>query len=293
MASICVFTPTYNRKYTLERLYESLKRQSFRDFRWLVVDDGSSDGTDELIASFSSEEAIPIEYVYVSNGGKQRAHDLAVSMCDDELFFVVDSDDYLVDNALQLIVERWARVRGKDNVAGLLGLMGEDTSTPLGTRMPKDVSFSTQWDLYGSGFKGDISLIYRTDVLKKFPFDVDPDEKFIPETYVYYRIDQHYTCALIDEILTIAKYLPDGYSHSFPKNVIANPKCYYRHKKLCMEMSKGLKQLFYNTVLYLVACRLCSRNDGIRNSRNKPVAFAAYPVALFLLFTVFNTKSKL
>ena len=288
MSTVCVFTPTYNRAYTLTRLYESLERQTCRDFEWLVVDDGSTDGTEELVASFKERGCVTITYLKVENGGKQRAHDLAVSRCRQELFFVLDSDDYLTDDAIETIVTTWREHAGDPSVGGILALKGWDAERPLGTRMPANRSISTQWGLYNSGFKGDISLIYRTDVLRQFPFEVDEGEKFIPETYTYYRIDQRYVCVLVDKIITVCEYLPDGYTKAFPRNVIASPKGYLRHKRLCMEMSEGFVPLLKSTVLYLVACRLNGQRNAIREAKSLPVALLAYLPARVLCATVFK-----
>jgi len=98
---ITVFTPTYNRAYILNRLYESLKKQSSKSFLWLIIDDGSTDNTEELVNAWIRENIIEIRYYKQENGGKQRAHNKAVELCDTELFICVDSDDYLTENAIE------------------------------------------------------------------------------------------------------------------------------------------------------------------------------------------------
>ncbi|MFR2030361.1 MAG: glycosyltransferase family 2 protein [Collinsella sp.] len=107
MKQLCIFTPTYNREHTLKRLYESLKKQTDSRFYWLVVDDGSTDGTQSLFDSFAKESAIEIEYIKVANGGKQRACNLAAEKCTSELFMCVDSDDYLTPDAVHFILTAW------------------------------------------------------------------------------------------------------------------------------------------------------------------------------------------
>ena len=100
MATVCVFTPTFNRAYILPKLYESLVAQTSRDFSWLIVDDGSTDNTAELVHGWQAEGLVPITYIYQENGGKQRATNTGMSHCTDELFFVVDSDDHLVPSEI-------------------------------------------------------------------------------------------------------------------------------------------------------------------------------------------------
>lgn len=105
---LTIFTSTYNRAYILESLYKSLKNQTIKDFKWLIVDDGSTDNTQELVKNWISQEtSFEIIYIKQENGGKQRAHNKAVEISDTELFFCVDSDDQLVETAVEKIKERW------------------------------------------------------------------------------------------------------------------------------------------------------------------------------------------
>ena len=102
---VTVFTPTYNRAYIISELYESLKKQDFTDFEWLVIDDGSEDHTEDLFKQWQNEyNDFPIRYYKVNNGGKHRAINKATELAKGELFFIVDSDDKLVSDALEKIV---------------------------------------------------------------------------------------------------------------------------------------------------------------------------------------------
>ena len=102
---ITVFTPTYNRGYIIDNLFQSLKRQSYTDFEWIVIDDGSDDDTENMFQKFQSvDNGFPIIYKKVNNGGKHRAINTGLNLAKGELFFIVDSDDYLTDSALERIV---------------------------------------------------------------------------------------------------------------------------------------------------------------------------------------------
>lgn len=147
MATVCVFTPTFNRAYILPKLYESLVAQTSRDFSWLIVDDGSTDNTAELVHGWQAEGLVPITYIYQENGGKQRATNTGMSHCTDELFFVVDSDDHLVPSAVEQIVDVWQGARSDVTLAGIVALRGTDEDTPLGTHMPTGVTRVKMWDL--------------------------------------------------------------------------------------------------------------------------------------------------
>lgn len=135
--TLTIFTPTYNRAHTLPVLYESLKSQTSRDFVWLIVDDGSTDATQELVESWIALAEVPIRYFLTKNGGKARAHNFAVDRLDTELFLCVDSDDYLLPRAVSLLLERWTVLRADESLAGVIFLRGSDATTPIGTFMPQ------------------------------------------------------------------------------------------------------------------------------------------------------------
>ena len=129
---ITVFTPTYNRAYIIETLYRSLQRQTYRDFEWLVVDDGSADNTKELFEAWQQEDNFfPIRYVKQENGGKCRAINKGLELADGELFFTVDSDDYLTDDALEKVAAWDAELPNKEQYCGFVGNRGTTpTETP-------------------------------------------------------------------------------------------------------------------------------------------------------------------
>ena len=183
---ITIFTPTYNRKSTLPRLYQSLCRQTVSDFYWLLIDDGSTDNTGELVKGWQLEDKIQIVYFYQENSGKASAHNAAVKYTNTELFLCVDSDDYLVDNAIKRILEYWERDK---NYTGILALKGNRDGLPV-TKWRSPMKCSTLLDatrLYG--LKGDTMLVFRTELLKKYFFPVFPKERFVPESYLYDQID--------------------------------------------------------------------------------------------------------
>ena len=132
MYKITVFTPTYNRAYIIEELYRSLQRQTYSNFEWVVVDDGSTDNTQSIFKQWEKENNVfPIRYVYQENGGKCRAINRGLQLAEGELFFTVDSDDYLTDDALEKIVT-WESALTKDvKYCGFAGNHGKKlTETP-------------------------------------------------------------------------------------------------------------------------------------------------------------------
>lgn len=251
---LSIFTPTYNRAYILPRLYESLCKQTSKEFTWLIVDDGSVDDTESVVSKWIDDKLINIEYHKQPNGGKQRAHNTAVKVCKTECFHCVDSDDWLVPDAVEALQEAWETIKNKPNVSGIFTVRGKDENTPIGTSLPKNLDFSTFINIYQTyGFKGETQLTYKTEILKQYPFHIDDDEKFIVESYVYMQIDQNYTMYILDKILVIGEYLEDGYSSEIYRVIYNNPKSYMRFKKLSVELSINFKYKFLNSINLLSA----------------------------------------
>lgn len=289
MEDICIFTPTYNRAYCLDELYRSLKAQHVQNFYWLVVDDGSSDSTQSLIERFQEEASFRIAYIKQENGGKQRAHNTGVSRCESKLFFCVDSDDILPPDATEKIQEAWRRCENDHRLAGIVGLCGSDETTPLGTSMPEDVESLTFWNLYYKyGHKGDTALVYRTEILQRFPFDVAEGEKFIAEPYVYHQIDQEFDLYPLNEVLIVREYLEDGYTSNVRKVTKNNPLGYMRLKLMYIGYSDTFYLQFYNSILYQVGCILSKTKNGASRSPHKVITALAYIPAWILTKTIYR-----
>lgn len=229
---LTVFTPTYNRRELLKRVYDSLKNQTSSDFEWLIVDDGSSDDTGKMVESFIDEGIIRIHYYYQKNGGKMRAHNLGVRLCNTELFFCLDSDDYLVDTAVEDILKLWSEKNKCEHcirkIGGIVAHKGSSKKDLLGDRgFPEGVESSTLRNLYRKGFRGETSLVFSTKVLKKYPFPEYDGEKYVPEDVVYDRIDKEYELIVFDKILTICEIVSEGYTDQAQKLRKDNPNGWY------------------------------------------------------------------
>lgn len=175
-----VFTPAFNRKELLEKLYKSLQKQTFKDFEWLIVDDGSTDGTKEKVEEFLSEKKLEIKYYFKENGGKQRAYNFATEKANGELFICLDSDDEYVENGLEIILKYWKKYEKNSDIAGMGYLSTYPNREIIGSSFPEKEMISTQFEIYNKyGVKGDKGLMFRTEIIKKYKFPVFEDEKFI------------------------------------------------------------------------------------------------------------------
>lgn len=249
-----VFTPTFNRKYFLKRIYDSLKGQTFKDFEWLIVDDGSTDNTKELVDQWINENRIIIRYIYKNNGGKHTAINIGVREARGELFLILDSDDSCTNDALMVFYETWENIDKsiRNNYTGVTALGMDYNGNLIGTKYPED-----EWDMSSIDIitnynvKGDKWGFNRTDVMKKFPFPEIPNEKFIPEGIVWNRIAEKYTKRNINKALKYIEYQQDGLSASILKTRIKNPigsKIYYQE---FINYPVNFKWKFRNSINYV------------------------------------------
>ncbi|MCR4746050.1 MAG: glycosyltransferase family 2 protein [Lachnospiraceae bacterium] len=225
---ITVFTPTYNRAYRLEALYNSFKKQSSKDFEWIVINDGSSDNTSELFDQWQKEDnGFPIIYKEVVNGGKHRAINKAVNIASTDAFLIVDSDDYLLPDAVKKADQWFSGIASDDNYAGVSGLKGLTPDKPVGGYGNFDGEYvdctNLQRHLYN--LLDDKAEIYKTEILKKYPFPEFAGETFLPESVVWERIARDgYKLRWYNEVIYICEYLEDGLTASADKKFIDNPK---------------------------------------------------------------------
>ena len=271
---ISIFTPTYNRAYTLPKLYSSLCRQTSNDFEWIVVDDGSTDNTKELVENWIDEGKINIKYIYQQNAGKPAAHNRGVAEAKGDLFVCVDSDDYLVPDAIKCILNCIKEIQSKQNLVGILAFRMHADNTPITRLTDNSVKTCTLSGAYKRhGLSGDTMLIFKTDVVRKFEFPVVAGEKFIPEGYLYNKIDKIGKLLILRKCLYVCEYLDDGYTKNVSKLIFNNHKSYVIHINARLkEMDKGIDKLFdsirYDSVM------IAHKQKGI-------IANAVYPVLAF------------
>lgn len=257
---ITVFTPAYNRAHLLPRAYESLKRQGYRDFEWIIVDDGSTDDTEMVVGGWLENSEFPIRYIKKENGGKHTAINRGVEEAKGELFFILDSDDMLTDDALQIVAEEYETVRENDTFGGVCGLMRHSDGTQIGSGLPQETIDCNSIDIrYKYHVSGDLMEVFRTDVLKEFPFPEIQGERFCPEQLVWFRIAQKYKLRFFNKIIYIRDYIDGGLTDNIVRvrmnSPIASMMCY-------QEMTT------YNAVPFLEKCKAAINYWRFRCCRN-------------------------
>ncbi len=200
---ITVFTATFNRYNELKRVYECLKLQTYHDFEWIIVNDGSSDNTDELVNMWISERLLDIKYYYQSNQGKHIAFNYGVGVANGKMFVNLDSDDEIIPNALELFVKYWGEIQENEQVffKGLaFRCMNYQTKEVLGQALPKMI-----WDSDDRTFrlkdriKGEFIRFNRVDLLRKYPFpELDDRIKFYPENIIWFEMAKKYKTRYVD-----------------------------------------------------------------------------------------------
>lgn len=217
MPFISILTPTYNRGKLLLPLYESLKNLTFENFEWLIVDDGSEDDTEQYALSWIAHNIenaeFPIRYIKKSNGGKHTAINRGVREANGELILILDSDDTLPADSLATIAQYYEQCKGYEDCAGVCGLMAHHDGQLIGTGFPKEPMYESalQFRYAEKGnVTGDLLEVYKTSVMREFPFPEIENEKFCPESLVWNRIANKYKLFCFNKVVYYRDYLDGG-----------------------------------------------------------------------------------
>lgn len=269
---ITVFTPTYNRKEELKRLYKSLLEQEYKDFEWVIVDDGSTDDTENLVKEFIDEDLIKINYYKQDNKGKSLAHNKGVELAKGDYFVGIDSDCYFTKDALKTVNFYLEKIKDNDNICGLGFLNYKMNSNEfVGTKFPTDEFEETYYNIYNKyNVTGDKELTFKTSIIKQFPFPKIDNEKFVPESLVFNRISKKYNFLFINKAIINVDYSEGGYSNNYFELMKRNPKGNMLYFKELYEMEPTL----YNIAAYDMFA-IYSKYGFIKAIKEHPSKFKA------------------
>jgi glycosyltransferase involved in cell wall biosynthesis len=228
---ITVFTATFNRASLLPTLYSSLVQQTFLDFEWIIVDDGSVDNTEETVKRFIEEGKLNIQYLKQANKGKHFAINKGVSIASGKLFFIVDSDDKLPESSLESIIRYHTIYKKNQKYGGVAGRKSYFDGRYVGTQKNFGTKFTNAIKIrYKHKIEGDLAEVFLTSVLKEHPFPEIEGEKFCPEALVWNRIAQKYKLVYFSECIYFCEYNADGLTSKIVKirmnSPIASMICY-------------------------------------------------------------------
>lgn len=266
---VTIFTPTYNREKTLLRLYESLLNQNSNDFEWLIVDDGSTDNSKEVIKRFQAEDKIKIRYIYQKNQGKSAAYNLGVKNAKYNLFFCVDSDDFVGNNVINQIQKVNEIIFDKMNVVGIMGYKKNISLNKKNTKLINE-NYLTVSELYRRyHFNDEIALIYKTNILIDYPFPVIEGEKFVPEGYLYDQLDLIGSCYFIKDYIYYYEYQSDGYTNNSINLLKNNINGYILYSKNRLENSLLWQNRVRGAIQYNIANFIAK--NGLSYLKNKNI----------------------
>lgn len=261
-------------------VYESLLRQTSRDFVWLIVDDGSTDDTREMVERWQQENTLSIHYHYQENGGKMRAHNVGAQLCDTELFVCLDSDDQLTDTAVEEILTFWTEHKNdRRDVMGLIApkLIVDDHGIVVRRpQMPVGLAFTTGRGLYEHGYSGETAMVFVTEILRRYPFPVQEGESFISEISAYDAMDEHYVMLTYDNPLMICQYRQDGYTTNQLEVNVRNPKgVVYVNQQRQRQKGRFSPTLMREYIVYSLIANYAMR---------KIIEDSVYPLCCLLMF---------
>lgn len=291
--TLTVFTPAYNRAHTIGRTYESLCRQTSRDFCWLIIDDGSTDGTRDLVASWlgippaermegGCMAGFHITYVWQKNQGMHGAHNTAYHNISTELNTCIDSDDWMPDNAVERIVTFWHE-HGSEHYAGIIGLDQTEDGKVIGTPFPDGMNETTLLGFYEQGGNGDKKLVYRTDIITHYPeYPLFEGERYVGLAYKYMLIDQDWTLLTFNEPLVTVEYQQDGSSVNMYRQYWNNPRGFAFFRQIEMQCTKRFRRRFVVCMHYVSSCIIAHDWKGIFKSNKLLTTLLSLPFGVVL-----------
>ena len=288
--TLTVFTPTYNRAYCLHFGYEALLRQTSKDFMWLIIDDGSSDNTKELVDCWQkNENEFDIKYLYKENGGLHTGYNTAIEYMYTELAVCIDSDDFMPDNAVEVIIDHW-RKYGSDQYAGIVGLDFDTKGNVIGSYLPEQKSINLI-DLATKYRRtnGDRKNVVRTDIYKQVaPMKSFENEKNFNPHYMHLIISKQYDFLVINKNLCYVEYQSNGMTNNMIKQYLNSPKSFIELRKLYMTMPTASIGFIFKHAIHYVSSSIISRNRYfLIESPKKMLTVLAIPFGIFLTIYIY------
>lgn len=305
MNSITVFTPTYNRAYCLHKCYNSMKKQTCKAFDWLIIDDGSTDNTKELVDSWISQNnEFNIRYIYKENGGMHTAYNTAYENINTELSINIDSDDYLTDTAIEDILSFWEKNKRND-IGGIYALDKYENGSIIGLSFPEDLKEFKGWGYKNIYYyndigqkkvfhnKGDKKFIAVTQIINKYPpIPVFEGEKYHSLYFKQHLIERDYTILIFNKPVCVVEYMNDGSSKNILYQYIKNPKGFCNERKFVMKHAPSLKLRIEACIHYVAESMILKDKHFILNSTNKLLTIISCPFGIVLYYIIRRKTNK-
>ena len=292
--SLTVFTPTYNRAHLIGRVYESLCQQTCQDFEWLVIDDGSTDNTREVIVQYIAEQRITIRYIWKENGGLYTGYNTAYANITSPLNVCIDSDDFMPKNAVELILQTWNE-DGGEQYAGIIGLdFYADKKQPIGGYFPENLQEVSLNEISEKGlYKGDAKQVMRSDLTRTAIIEEDfhGEKDFNPYSMVFQAANS-LPLLVINDNLCFVDYQPTGMAANIYKQYYRSPWSFMKMRQIEMTVgSKSICNLLRLNIHYVSSCLIARNKHWLKDSPKPLLTLLMSPLG-FLLFCFILWKNR-
>lgn len=293
MNFLTVFTPTYNRKHLLPRLYDSLKNQTDNNFIWMVIDDGSTDGTAELVKSWQLQSIIEIIYFYKKNEGMHSAHNVAYAEITTAWNTCIDSDDMMTENAVENICRQVKNIENDNDFYAVVGLDADQKGNIIGTEFPqslKKIRFSEIYLKYH--LTGDKKIVSKTEVMRRLPkYPIYEGERLVPLDYKALLADQFGYIMPVNEVWCTVEYQDDGSTMNMLKQYRRNPRGFAFSRISRINYGITIKERLKNAI-HLVSSTFFSKDFvSLLKTRHTLLVLSAIPAGILLNFYI-RLKTK-
>jgi glycosyltransferase involved in cell wall biosynthesis len=280
-----IFTPLFNRKKLILKLYESIVNQRSNSFEWIIVYDGSTDNAVEVVDELIARNEIDIKYFYKNNGGKHSAINYGVSKAIGELFIMIDSDDIFAENAIQTIEKEWEAVKDKKDICGIVGLSSYTNQKIVGSFFPLDIWDVSFTDIYYKyGLKGDKSVAFKTEIMKEYPFPEKEGIRFVFEAVVWHDMAKNYKVRCLNKIIQYVEYQTNGLSDSSYKEwyIKSLAFSYFKLIEKNIHPINKYPKVFFGDYIYFIIYSLLSKEKyfkQLKHFNQKIIAILVFPRA--------------
>lgn len=296
MKTITVVTPTYNRANELEKAFNSLKEQTEKDFEWLVIDDGSTDTTEDVIKNFKKETNFDISYYKQDNQGKHIALNIAFKKVKTELLMILDSDDCLTRTAIEEILLIHNKYKDDDKVAAYVFQRGKlNAPTERITQVFKKEEFIDNYNTYiiNKEIKGDKEEVFKTKILKNYSYPQYLGEKFVGEGVLWSKISHNYDMVFCNKIIYLCEYLDGGLTKSGRSFRMKNPQGGKYHAEEYLDKRYKNKIRIKNAILYLVYSKALKENYfKILKNRKEKILFIMAKIPSEIIYYKWSNMEK-
>lgn len=269
---ISILTPTYNRAKMLDKLYTSIivnHNNCKCDLEWLIMDDGSTDNTKQIVDGYIKQKIIDMKYFYEENEGKMCAINKLVEKSTGDYIIECDSDDYFTMDALKSIEETISKYSDMENIYALAFLKYDQNGNNMGNNFPEENYLSTMFDLYfKEGITGEKALVYRGAIRRRYMYKLEAEEKFVTEARLHHELDLDYKVKCFNKEIMICEYKEDGYTKNINKLFLENPRGYYAYfREIFKHNMKGvtLKQRLYTYKHFILFAVLNNKKDFMKD----------------------------